>query len=207
MPPADTKQKILEASLQLFNENGIGNVRLQQIADATGISIGNLAYHFNNKEAIAESLITQIIGSLQNILRNYGKYPSLDDLHFFFREFYEHCDEFNFFNFDILEIKRLYPELYESLQQLFAKMRLQIERRLELYQKQRLIQADLSLKNISANLWLLLFFIPSEGLMMTKKNISLNNYRWRLWDFMMPYFTAKGKGEFISSIEPEFSSR
>ncbi|MEO7308888.1 MAG: TetR family transcriptional regulator [Chitinophagaceae bacterium] len=43
MATADTKQKILNASLHLFNENGISNTRLQQIADETGISVGNLA--------------------------------------------------------------------------------------------------------------------------------------------------------------------
>lgn len=39
MTAKDTKRKILHASLQLFNENGIVNVRLQQIADETGISV------------------------------------------------------------------------------------------------------------------------------------------------------------------------
>jgi AcrR family transcriptional regulator len=65
----DTKQKILDASLQLFNEYGVSNVRLQQIADETGISVGNLAYHFNNKEAITESLIANVTTSLQELLR------------------------------------------------------------------------------------------------------------------------------------------
>ena len=48
MDATGTKQKILDTSLELFNKNGISNVRLQQIADETGISLGNLAYHFNN---------------------------------------------------------------------------------------------------------------------------------------------------------------
>src|SRR5450432_1496740 len=109
MAAADTKQKILDASLQLFNENGISSVRLQQIADETGISVGNLAYHFNNKEAITESLITNVSTSFQDLLRHYGKYASLSDLDFFFKEFYQLCTRFRFFNFDILEIKRNFP--------------------------------------------------------------------------------------------------
>ena len=40
---AKTKQKILLAALQLFNENGIANVRLQHITDEAFHSIGNLA--------------------------------------------------------------------------------------------------------------------------------------------------------------------
>lgn len=207
MAVISTKQKILNASLLLFNENGIGNVRLQQIADKTGISVGNLAYHFSNKEAIAESLITQVINSLQNILRNYSKDASLDDLDSFFKEFYQLCDHFNFFNFDVLEIKRSYPELYESLQQFFTKIRLQMERQLELYRKQRLLQPGINIKNITANLWLLLFFMPAEGQMMSKKIITENSYRRRLWEYIRVYFTSKGNSEFNSSIEPGFANR
>ena len=42
-----TKDKILIEARQLFYDEGITNVRLQQIADKTGISVGNLAYHYN----------------------------------------------------------------------------------------------------------------------------------------------------------------
>ena len=53
---ASTKQRILEAAVFLFNREGVANVRLQQIADETGISVGNLAYHFKNKEAIVSAV-------------------------------------------------------------------------------------------------------------------------------------------------------
>jgi len=62
-------------------------VRLQQIADETGISVGNLAYHYSNKEAIAESLIAHIIEELENILRSYGSHASFSDLDIFSKNF------------------------------------------------------------------------------------------------------------------------
>ncbi len=203
----DTKQKILDASLQLFNENGINNVRLQQIADETGISVGNLAYHFNNKEAITESLIANIIVSLQELLKQYGKYESLKDLDFFFKEFYRLCTEFRFFNFDILEIKRNFPDSYESLQPLFNKVKLQLERRFELLIQQRLLQKEANIKYIAANTWLFMFFIPAEGELNGKNATSESAYRRRLWDYITLHFTAKGNSEFSSKVEPEFSSR
>lgn len=49
---ATTKQRIILNAKKLFSQNGIANTRLQQIADETGISVGNLAYHFPNKEEI-----------------------------------------------------------------------------------------------------------------------------------------------------------
>ncbi|MEM8908435.1 MAG: helix-turn-helix domain-containing protein, partial [Bacteroidota bacterium] len=38
MSDLNTKQKILRAAVQLFNDHGMANVRLQQIADEIGIS-------------------------------------------------------------------------------------------------------------------------------------------------------------------------
>jgi AcrR family transcriptional regulator len=203
----DTKRKILDASLQLFNENGINNVRLQQIADETGISVGNLAYHFNNKEAIAESLITSVIAELHELLKHYGKYESLNDLDFFFKEFYRLCTEYRFFNFDILEVKRNFPASYESLQPLFNKMKLQLERRFELFTQQKLLQREANIKYISSNTWLLMFFIPAEGQITGKGNITEILYRRRLWDYIVLHFTAKGNSEFSSAIEPEFTGK
>jgi AcrR family transcriptional regulator len=207
MAAPDTKQKILDASLMLFNENGISNVRLQQIADEAGISVGNLAYHFNNKEAITESLITNVITALQDLLRHYGKYASLNDLDFFFKEFYRLCTQFRVSNFDILEIKRNFPASYESLQPLFNKVKLQLERRFDLYMQQRLLQKEANIKNMVSNMWLLLFFMPAEGQLDGKNTISENQYRRRLWDYLILYFTVKGSAEYSSVIEPELTGR
>jgi hypothetical protein len=57
MADLSTKQKILNTSIRLFNEDGMANVPLQQIAKEIGISPGNLAYHFKNKEAIIEAMM------------------------------------------------------------------------------------------------------------------------------------------------------
>lgn len=207
MPLPDTKQKILDASLQLFNKNGISNVRLQQIADEAGISVGNLAYHYNNKEAITESLVMNVITSLQDLLRHYGKYASLKDLDFFFQEFFHLCTEYKFFNFDIFEIERNFPALYELLQPIFNKVKLQIERHLNLCLQQRLLQKEANIKNIASNVWLLLFFMPAEGQLNGKKTISENQLRQRLWEYVNIYLTPKGSAEYSSLIEPEFKSK
>ncbi|MBU4176798.1 MAG: TetR/AcrR family transcriptional regulator [Proteobacteria bacterium] len=55
-----TRDKIIETTLQLFNEQGTKGVTTNHIAAAIGISPGNLYYHFRNKEDIIRAIFEQM---------------------------------------------------------------------------------------------------------------------------------------------------
>lgn len=48
--PGATRQRLIQASIELFNRYGVPNVSLTQIAAAVGISQGNLTYHFKRRD-------------------------------------------------------------------------------------------------------------------------------------------------------------
>lgn len=52
----DTRQTILEAAAELFRKQGYAATTVQQVAELTGISKGNLTYHFASKRALFEAM-------------------------------------------------------------------------------------------------------------------------------------------------------
>lgn len=54
------KSEIIQLSKKLFNERGYNEVSTQDIADAIGISKGNLNYHFKRKEDIIEAVVEEM---------------------------------------------------------------------------------------------------------------------------------------------------
>ena len=58
-----TRDKILDAALALFNEQGTAAVSTNHIAAAINISPGNLYYHFRNKEDIIKTLFERLFAA------------------------------------------------------------------------------------------------------------------------------------------------
>ncbi len=54
------RDKILRAAERLFSRHGFHGTGLREIADAAGVSLGNIYNHFPTKEAIFESLLAEL---------------------------------------------------------------------------------------------------------------------------------------------------
>lgn len=52
-----TRQRALDAALSLFSQQGFRGTTMREIADAAGLSMGNVYYHFPSKEALFERLL------------------------------------------------------------------------------------------------------------------------------------------------------
>ena len=67
MERGNTKQEILEASLELFSVQGFEATSISQIADAVGIRKASLYSHFDSKQAILDALV-------KDVLQQYGEH-------------------------------------------------------------------------------------------------------------------------------------
>lgn len=67
-PARQTRQRILETTLTLYNEQGEPNVSTTLIATEVGISAGNLHYHFRKKDQLTGALLDQFVSEVEELL-------------------------------------------------------------------------------------------------------------------------------------------
>jgi len=97
-----TRDKILLASLELFNERGERNVTTNHIAAHLAISPGNLYYHFRNKSDI----IYEVFLEYEKLVDYYLDIPrdrplTLDDLTFYLESVFDGLWSYRFFHRDL----------------------------------------------------------------------------------------------------------
>ena len=66
-----TRDKIIHASIELFNEHGERSITTNHIAAHLGISPGNLYYHFRNKQDIINCIFKQYESHLESSFQPY----------------------------------------------------------------------------------------------------------------------------------------
>lgn len=97
-----TRDRILKASLQLFNEQGERNVTTNHIAAELGISPGNLYYHFRNKTDIIYSLFIQYRALVDRYLRvPRDRTLTIEDQMFYLESVFDGLWYYRFFHRDL----------------------------------------------------------------------------------------------------------
>ncbi|MFP5382745.1 MAG: TetR/AcrR family transcriptional regulator [Gammaproteobacteria bacterium] len=118
--PTKTRDRILATSLALFNERGERNVTTNHIAQALGISPGNLYYHFRNKGEIIFELFLNYERAMSRLLdvpRERGM--TWQDKLGYFEVIFRSLWEYRFLHRDLEQLFAENPEL-RSRYSLFA---------------------------------------------------------------------------------------
>ena len=100
-----TRQRILDASLSMFNAQGEPNVTTNHIADELEISPGNLYYHFRNKDDIIEQLFAVYEQRMDAALAAPdGRLPGLEDVWLQLHLVFECIWDYRFLYRDLVDI-------------------------------------------------------------------------------------------------------
>ncbi|QFU20510.1 TetR/AcrR family transcriptional regulator [Shewanella eurypsychrophilus] len=100
-----TRDKIIHASLELFNQHGERTITTNHIAAHLGISPGNLYYHFRNKEDIIRSIFSLYESHLEASFHPYeGEPVNIDLLIGYFDAIFYAMWEFRFMYANLTDI-------------------------------------------------------------------------------------------------------
>src|SRR6266542_3409730 len=112
----NTRERILAAALRLFNESGTATVSTNHIADALGISPGNLYYHFRNKEQIIRALFEQLFARWDELYTLPGVCPpTLADLQQLVRATFSISWDYRFLYRELIAWLRRLPRALRSV--------------------------------------------------------------------------------------------
>ena len=121
-PRAKTRDRILDASLALFNCIGEPNVTTLLISDELEISPGNLYYHFKSKGDIVGELFGRFEAEMLDLLAVPEDADiSLDQNGFFLHLMFETVARYRFLYQDLVNVLSRYDQLQAKFKRLLKK--------------------------------------------------------------------------------------
>nr|WHW29680.1 putative TetR/AcrR family transcriptional regulator [uncultured bacterium] len=119
-----TRQRILDASLELFNSHGEGNVTTNEIANELDMSPGNLHYHFKRKRDIVTTLFSAFHKAMEEVLVDPGdRSLELEDLWFYLHLVFETIGQYRFIYRDVNDLLHRHETLQGPFSRLLVQQR------------------------------------------------------------------------------------
>lgn len=201
---ARNKEKILTAALKLFNQDGMVNVRLQHIADEAIVSVGNLAYHYNNKEAIIFALYKALTKKQKQLLAEYRIVPLFDNIDRLIHHTFQLQKEYIFFYLDTLEIVRAYPSVGKAHQQHINSQINQLKVILDFNASRgALVKEPMEgiYDQLALQIWMTMDFWLTQQAVRTDQTLDEQRYKNAVWNLLIPLFTDMGRREYEQMLQ------
>lgn len=115
--PRNTRERIVDAALELFNDEGEPHVTTNRIADELGISPGNLHYHFRTKADLIGELFGRFERRMLELLATPDeRIPHIEDIWLFLHLAFEAIVDYRFFYRDLNELCGRYRGIHQRFQ-------------------------------------------------------------------------------------------
>jgi AcrR family transcriptional regulator len=202
-----TKEKILSAALKCFNADGMVNVRLQHIADEAGKSVGNLAYHFPNKQAIVLGLYKKLETEQIELLREFRIVPLFDNIDHLLEAVFQHQQTYRFFYLDTLEVTRAFPEVQAEYQK---HIETEVQQWLQIleFNTSRGVMAPEPRPGCHAGLalqlWATSTHYMAQEMVRATALPGLQAYKTAVWNLLIPLFTKLGHQEYEQMLQSPY---
>jgi len=193
MMTVNLKEKIIEASIELFNKNGYAHVTMRDISDALNISPGNLTYYFKRKKDLMICISSMQYEEYKNL--NFSSDVSIEGLNQLFLSLNAFREKYFFYFSSFTELPKLYPEIsktqikvvnefYTVYNNIFSNFVNNGIMKKELYAGQ---YEDLSISLLSLSMYGIQEIILLKRFLAKQKNILSI-----LWSLLLPHLTTEG---------------
>lgn len=192
-----TKSNILSAALSLFNENGFVNVRLQHIADKSGVSVGNLAYHYANKREILKNIHADVVQKQVTLLKELNIVPLFEHLDAYWEHVFEIQNQYSFFYQDTLEIMRFDPDIALEYRKHIAWGKGQYRNMLEFNVARGVFKypGAQPIRQKADQMWLIENTWLQGSSIAGHQNSDVEDFKDQLWHCLVPFFSHLGEQE------------
>lgn len=210
-----TKDRILEASLRLFNDQGERNVTTNHIASDLGISPGNLYYHFKNKQAIIFELFTHYEARVMDILQlPEGRAVSTSDKLRYLMETFKGLWEYRFMHRDMESLLSADPAFHGRYREFFRHCLAQIYRILLALNEAGVVRlTNEEAEDLALNIWIVItsWFSFLHCNLLTSENEDISQKMllsgiYQVFSLEKPYLTDEHREE-VLAVQREFISR
>ena len=165
-----TKSNILQKAIELFNESGTASISMNALAEALGISAGNLQYHYKSKEEMIRAILEQMFSEFDVIYQPAEGQFTLDTLRQLMRLNFGIIWKYHFFYRELTALLRNDKNLakrYSEIQEIRLQEQQELFRQLIAAGVVRHDLRDEELKNVTLIGWVLgntwLSFLESTG--------------------------------------------
>jgi len=197
----NTKDKILQASLQLFNEEGEQAVTSVDIANVLDISPGNLYYHYKGKDPIIRQLFLDFEEEFKMVLQAPIEKPlELSDNWVYFYILFEEVADFRFFYRNLQALVERYSDLEQKFRALVnLKIKTMASIIFDLNQQGFIKISSIEAEQMAERFALQLTYWPINHSLMAPQMsvpVSIHNGVFSLISQLTPY-VAEGSAEFL----------
>ena len=205
----ETKNKILEESIKLFNIHGIDQVSIRQIASEVNISHSNLTYHYKSKNEILHEVYSRMDNEMSDAVFPPGDH-SLVHYHNLLKRISSFQKRHQFFYLNLLSIARDYPEVIKRYRLTVSKRSEEYDELIKHFIRKDLVKAEEEhgfYRSLFHSIWVMSTFWLQQEKILGESHplISSGNDIKHVWEIILPHLTHDGLKEYSSFIDKEVS--
>ncbi len=197
------KKEIIDHAIGFFNQHGYAATTLYQLAGSMDMSRGHLTYHFKTKEDLLSAIVRDMWAGLQKKRSDSMRFPSFENLQKEIRQFREFQKTYAF----VFRERQIlsHPGMRDNLRQIRRDRiddfmaTLQFSREIGNLKEESIPGAYY---NLCQALWMTAFYWLD--LTIYDKDIDESAWDKVMWSLLLPFFTDKGKEEFITFFGQEY---